>query len=166
MTDADAGATAPGDAHLGVDAAESAAAVITAAGFPRMPARVLMSLIAAPAGGYTAGEIGQRLGVSAAAVSGAVRYLQTIGVIHRVSRADQRLVRYEIISDAWYAAMATKSPVYDRLAVLIDDIGAAHDDDHAARERSTEMSEFFRFMSARMPQIIDEWETLRAERRL
>lgn len=153
-------------AHLAVDAAESAAAVITAVGFPRMPARVMMALIAAPAGGYTAGELGDRLGVSAAAVSGAVRYLQTVQVIRRVSRPDQRLVRYEIISDAWYGMMASNSPVYDRLAAFIDEIGAAHADDHAARERSDEMAEFFRFMSRRMPQLIDEWETLRAERRL
>lgn len=160
MTDADDGA------HLGVDAAESAAAVITAVGFPRMPARVMMALIAAPVGGYTAGELGERLGVSAAAVSGAVRYLQTLQVIRRVSRPDRRLVRYEIVADAWYGVMASNSPVYDRLAASIDEIGAAHADDHAARERAEEMAEFFRFMSRRMPQLIDEWETQRAERRM
>ncbi|UNK71334.1 helix-turn-helix domain-containing protein [Microbacterium sp. H1-D42] len=167
MTDADDAAPPAGDAtHLGVDAAEDAAAVITAVGFPRMPARVLMALIAAPAGGYTAAELGERLGVSAAAVSGAVRYLQTVHMIHRISRPDRRLVTYEIIGDAWYGAMSTNSPVYDRLAALIEDIGAAHEDDHAARARSEEMAEFFRFMSRRMPQLIDEWETLRAERLL
>lgn len=152
--------------HAGVDAAESAASVITAAGFPRMPGRVMMALIAAPAEGYTASELGDRLGVSAAAVSGAVRYLQTLHIIRRVSRPDQRLARYEIISDAWYGMMASNSPVYERLAGYIDDIGTAHADDHAARDRAAEMAEFFRFMAQRMPQLIDEWETLRAERQL
>ena len=154
------------DEHVGVDAAESAAAAITAVGFPRMPARVMMALIAAPSDGYTASEIGERLGVSAAAVSGAVRYLQTLHIIRKVSRPDQRLAHYEIISDAWYTMMASNSPVYDRLASYIDEIGDAHADDHAARERAAEMAEFFRFMARRMPQLIDEWETLRAERRL
>ena len=158
--------SSPDAAHLGVDAAESAAAAISAVGFPRMPARAMMALIAAPAGGYTAGELGERLGVSAAAVSGAVRYLQTLQVIRRISRPDQRLARYEIISDAWYGMMAGNAPLYDRLAALIDDIGAAHADEHAARERADEMAEFFRFMSRRMPQLIDEWETLRAEWRM
>ncbi len=52
--------------------------MMTAAGMPRMPARVMMALIAAPEGGYTASQLGERLGVSAAAVSGAVRYLQQL----------------------------------------------------------------------------------------
>ncbi|MFE6735138.1 GbsR/MarR family transcriptional regulator [Microbacterium sp. NPDC057650] len=152
--------------HLGVDAAESAAAVITAVGFPRMPARVMMALIAAPAGGYTAGELGERLGVSAAAVSGAVRYLQTVMVIRRISRPDQRLVRYEIIPDTWYGLMTNNSPIYESLATQIDAIGAAHAADHVAHDRAEEMAEFFRFMARRMPEIVDEWETVRAERRM
>lgn len=155
-----------GVTHAGVDAAESAAAAITAVGFPRMPARVMMALIAAPAEGYTAAELGDRLGVSAAAVSGAVRYLQTLHMIRKVSRPDQRLAHYEIINDTWYVMMSNNSPVYDRLAAYIDEIGAAHAEDHAARLRAEEMAEFFRFMGQRMPQLVDEWEMLRAERRL
>ena len=59
------------------DAAEQAAAMLTAAGMPRMPARVMMALVGSPDEGYSAAELAERLGVSAAAVSGAVRYLQT-----------------------------------------------------------------------------------------
>ncbi|REJ08395.1 MarR family transcriptional regulator [Microbacterium bovistercoris] len=152
--------------HVAVDAAEDAAAILTAVGFPRMPARVMMALIAAPAGGYTASELGERLGVSAAAVSGAVRYLQTVMVIRRVSRPDHRLARYEIIPDTWYGLMTNNAPTYERLATSIESIGAAHSADHAATERAEEMAEFFRFMARRMPELVDEWEMLRAERRL
>lgn len=151
--------------HVGVDAAERGAAIISAVGFPRMPARVMMALIAAPAGGYTAGELGERLGVSAAAVSGAVRYLQTIHVIRRVSRPDRRLVHYEIVSDTWYGVMTSNAPVYERLAAQIDEIGM-HAEDSVAGERAAEMAEFFRFMARRMPELLDEWETVRAGRRL
>ena len=144
---------------------ERAAALLTGAGFPRMPARVLMTLTAAETG-LTAAELAVRLDASAAAISGAVRYLQTVHVIRRITRPDHRLARYEIVSDAWYTVMAGNSPLYDRLVDLIDGIGAAHADDHAARERADEMAEFFRFMSRRMPQLVDEWETLRAGRRM
>ena len=150
----------------GVDAAETAAAMITAVGFPRMPGRVMMALIAAPAEGYTAAELADRLGVSPAAVSGAVRYLQTLHVVHRVSRADQRRDHYLIVEDTWYEMMTSNSSVYDRLAAHIDTIGAAHTDDPVARTRASEMAEFFRFMARRMPQLVDEWEAFRAERRL
>ncbi|MBS1673430.1 MAG: MarR family transcriptional regulator [Actinobacteria bacterium] len=152
--------------HLGVDAAEAAAALITAVGFPRMPGRVMMALIAAPAEGYTAAELADRLGVSPAAVSGAVRYLQTLHVVHRVSRADQRRDHYLIVEDTWYGMMTNNSPVYERLAAHIDTIGAEHTEDPVAHNRATEMAEFFRYMAHRMPELIDEWESYRAERRL
>ena len=38
--------------------------MMTAAGMPRMPARVMMALVAAPESGYTAAELADRLGVS------------------------------------------------------------------------------------------------------
>ncbi|RBO72391.1 MarR family transcriptional regulator, partial [Microbacterium sp. H6] len=46
------------DSHRGTESAEQAAAMMTAAGMPRMPARVMMALIAAPEGGYTAAQLG------------------------------------------------------------------------------------------------------------
>jgi len=155
----------PHPAHRGIDAAEAAAAMITAVGFPRMPGRVMMALIAAPAEGYTAAELADRLGVSAAAVSGAVRYLQTLHVVRRVSRPDHRRDHYVIVEDAWYEMMTDNRTIYDRLAGHIDAIGMEHVDDPLARSRATEMAEFFRFMARRMPELVDEWESLRAERR-
>ncbi len=152
------------DDHRGIEPAEQAAALMTSAGMPRMPARVLMALIAAPADGYTAAELGDRLGVSAAAVSGAVRYLQTLHMVHRMSRPGHRRDRYELAADVWYGAMTDNSPVYDRLADFIARIGDEQDADSAARVRADEMAAFFRFMSARMPQLVDEWEALRATR--
>ncbi|MFC6356389.1 hypothetical protein [Luethyella okanaganae] len=47
---------------------EQTAAVLTAAGFPRMPARALLCLMATERGGLEAQQIAERLGVSAAAV--------------------------------------------------------------------------------------------------
>ena len=46
----DSGAPSP-DSHRGMEPAEQAAAMMTAAGMPRMPARVMMALVAAPEGG-------------------------------------------------------------------------------------------------------------------
>ena len=136
--------------------------MMTTAGMPRMPARLLMALIAAPSDGYTAAELAERLGVSAAAVSGAVRYLQTLHMVHRLSRPGNRRDRYELARDVWYGAMTDNSPLYERLADFIERIGEEHDSDAAARARAAEMAAFFRFMSRRMPQLVDEWEALRA----
>lgn len=150
------------DGHRALATAEQAAAMLTAAGMPRMPARVMMALVAAPGGGSTAAELADRLGVSAAAISGAVQYLQTLRTVHRVSQPGSRRVRYELVEDAWYGALTGNAPLYNTLADFIDRIGDEHDGDPAARHRTAEMAAFFRFMSARMPQLLDEWEALRA----
>jgi DNA-binding transcriptional regulator GbsR (MarR family) len=127
-----------------------------------MPARVLMALIAAPSDGYTAAELADRLGVSPAAVSGAVRYLQALHMLHRRSRPGHRRDRYELAHDVWYGVMTSNSPLYARLADFIQRIGEEQDGDLAARARATDMAGFFRFMSTRMPRLVDEWEALRA----
>jgi len=143
--------------HRAIEAAEQAASVMSMAGMPRMPARVLMALVAAPAGGYTAADLRERLGVSAAAVSGAVRYLQTLHFIRRRSLPGHRRERYEMESDSWFGVMTANAPVYLRLADLIDAIGDEHDDPDAA-VHAVEMSSFLRFMARRMPELVEEWE--------
>ena len=47
--------------------------IFTDWGFPRMPSRVLITLMAADEEALTAAELAGRLGVSPAAISGAVR---------------------------------------------------------------------------------------------
>ena len=149
--------------YRGIEPAEKAAAMMTAAGMPRMPARVMMALIAAPAGGYTASQLGERLGVSAAAVSGAVRYLQQLHFVQRRSRPGERRDRYEFVHDPFTTSIAGNMPVYSRLSAYIDDIAAAHTDDQGAHDRAVELAEFFRFLSARMLQIVDDWHEQRRE---
>ncbi|MFT4135615.1 GbsR/MarR family transcriptional regulator [Microbacterium sp.] len=149
--------------HRALEPAEQAAAVMAAAGMPRMAARVMMALVAAPDGGYTAAQLGERLGVSAAAVSGAVRYLQQLHFIQRRSRPGDRRDRYELVHDTFYASVATNVPVYERMADYIDLIAVEHADDPRAHDRARELAGFFRFMAARMPQLIGEWQATRAE---
>ncbi|MDQ1577279.1 MAG: hypothetical protein QOH55_2429 [Microbacteriaceae bacterium] len=144
------------------DVVEQSAAVLTAAGFPKMPARVLMALMVSEEGGLTAQELAGHLGVSAAAISGAVRYLQTVGIVRRLARSGSRRDRYELPEDAWYTAVTSKSPIYGVLAGLAESaVGAINDPSSAARARIDEMARFYRFLDARLPELMEEWETLR-----
>ena len=147
--------------HRGIDAAEQAAAMMTTAGMPRMPARALMALIAAPAGGYTAAELADRLGGSAGAVSGAVRYLQDAHFIRRLPTPGHRRDRYDLVVDAFHSVMLGNIPVYVQMADYVDRIGAEATDDEVAAERASTMSGFLRFMARRMPELVAEWEELR-----
>jgi DNA-binding transcriptional regulator GbsR (MarR family) len=147
--------------HPGIRVAEQAAAMLAAAGMPRMPARVLMALVGSPDEGYTAAELADRLGVSAAAVSGAVRYLTSLQMIHRVFRPGDRVARYDIIEDGWQPMVVSNAPLYGRLADAIDAIA----DENAAAEhsvaRARDMAGFMRFLETRMPQLVEEWEALK-----
>lgn len=144
------------------DAREQSAAVLTGAGFPRMPARALMALMVSESGGLTARELAGELGVSAAAVSGAVRYLQTVGVVRRIAQHGSRRDRYELADDTWYAAALSKNPVYAALAVLARQVVAAIGDPaSSASVRAAESARFYHFLSERMPALLEEWQSLR-----
>ena len=142
---------------------EDMATAFTAWGFPRMPARVLMALMATPESSLTAAEIGDALRISPAAVSGAVRYLQHVGVIQRVGAPGSRRDRYLLPDDAWYTASMTKSDALVRFAATADDgVRALGGPDTTAGSRVAEMREFFRFVAAEMDGLLDRWHAHRA----
>lgn len=143
---------------------EHSAAVLTAAGFPKMPARVLMALTVTETPGLTAAELAARLEVSPAAISGAVRYLSTLGIIRRLSQTGSRRDRYELPSD-WYALMVRNSPVYGVLADQAEaGLAAVGDPASPATERLSDMAGFYRFIQVRLPELIAEWERVRTSR--
>ncbi|GAB3562321.1 MarR family transcriptional regulator [Arthrobacter alkaliphilus] len=154
------------DEHAVREAAEQSAAILTAAGMPKMPARVLMALTVAEDGGLTALELGDVLGVSAAAISGAVRYLQSLAIVRRVSRPGSRRDRYEVPPNAWLASFAQERPVYRALADLADSASnAIGDQTSTAALRLEEMASFYRFLDARLPGLMAEWEKDRDEQK-
>ncbi len=144
--------------YRATEAAERAASIMTAAGMPRMPARVMMALIAAPADGYTSADLCERLGVSPAAVSGAMRYLEQVNFIHRRTVRGERRERYLLLPQALYHSIVNNTPVYNRSAAALDEMAAGLDGDDVAQSRARDIAEFLRFLSRRMPQLVDEWE--------
>ena len=139
---------------------QRAASELTAQGFPRMPASVIMALTASEEGKATAAELATRLGVSAGAISGAIRYLSTIGMVRSSIVPGTRRHIYALPERPWYTASLTRPGLYAHIAALLrtelDRLPAG-----AARERIDEMAEFFAFIDARMPQLLDEWNESR-----
>ena len=87
---------------------EHLALVFTDWGFPRMPSRVLITLMAADEEALTAAELAERLEVSPAAISGAVRYLIHIGLLQRVPTPGSRRDRYRLPVDPWYESASLR----------------------------------------------------------
>jgi DNA-binding transcriptional regulator GbsR (MarR family) len=89
-------ATTPSDTARFVERFGSA---LTAAGMARLPGRVFACLLADRDGRMTAAELGVELGVSPASVSGAVRYLQQVHLIHREREPGTRRDVYVVADD-------------------------------------------------------------------
>lgn len=147
--------------HPGIEPAEQAAAMLAAAGMARMPARVMMALVGSPDEGYTAAELADRLGVSAAAVSGAVRYLVSMRLIQRLSRPGDRRDRYDLTDDAWSGMITSNAPLYAALAAHMDRIADENTEAPISVARARDIADFLRYLTGRMPQLVDEWRAQR-----
>lgn len=133
-------------------------------GFPRMAARVLFALMTAQEPGLTAPELAARLEVSAAAISGAVRYLGQIGFVVREPVAGSRLDRYRLRDHTWYAGTATAVQFYDLIISASDDVlSAVGGPQTTVGARVAEMRDFFSFVRDRVPGLLAEWQATRQD---
>ena len=148
----------------GADLARRAADELVVAGFPRLPAQVLMALTVEPAGRLAAAEIAERLAVSPAAVSGAVKYLGVIGMIRVGSVPGTRRHVYSLPPTPWYASTL----IEDRTAVLrtVLEDGVDEVPEGPGRERIEEMIAFFRFLREELPPLWERWRASRSDRPL
>ncbi|MCW3818868.1 MarR family transcriptional regulator [Micromonospora sp. DR5-3] len=133
-------------------------------GFPRMAARVLFSVMSADEP-LTAAQIGERLGVSAAAVSGAVRYLTQFGMLVREPVKGSRRDRYRMPDNPWYEATITKTGLYKNFIDIANGgVNALLGRDTPAGERVAEMRDFFLFVQGELDTMGERWRAWRAAR--
>ncbi|MGU3408474.1 GbsR/MarR family transcriptional regulator [Microbacterium sp. M1A1_1b] len=143
------------------DFVQRTASALTAAGFPRMPASVMMALMGADAEGLTADEIGARVGASPAAVSGAVRYLENVGLLRRRRRPGERRALHELTEHAWSAATGGRTDLYDHLLTLSAAELERLPEGSIVRERIAEMADFMEFARDALPRLLAEWRESR-----
>lgn len=132
-------------------------------GFPRMAARVLIMMMSADEYSFTAADIAERLEISPAAVSGAIRYLLQLELVVREVVPGSRRDRYRIPHDTWYQAAMVKGGLFGQLAKLsAEGAAAAGGPETPAGERLTEMSEFYVFLQEEVGGLLDKWRRHRA----
>jgi predicted transcriptional regulator len=134
-------------------------------GFPRMAARVLFVIMCAEEEALTAAQIAERLDISPAAVSGAVRYLIQIQMLRREPVPGSRRDRYRLPGDAWYEVSALKGTLLkvfsDVAAEGVDALGGPATGPGA---RVAQMRDYFEFVHNEMPSLLDRWEAIKASR--
>ncbi|HET8560383.1 MAG TPA: MarR family transcriptional regulator [Marmoricola sp.] len=133
---------------------------LTQMGFPRMPARVFAALLAAPEETLTARELSGRLGVSAAAISGAVRYLEQFRMVERTRVPGDRVDRFGVGVNFWEHAIRAEAAAFRPLVEMFD---AALDgiDFGAAKPRVQETRDFLSFYEAEVPRLLARWRATR-----
>jgi DNA-binding transcriptional regulator GbsR (MarR family) len=134
-------------------------------GFPRMPGRVLFALMTADEPGLTASELAERIEASPAAISGAVRYLNQIGLTTREAVPGSRRDVYRLRDDAWYQAAFAKVSFYNVIeTAAMDAITALGGEQTVSGARVAEMRDFFDFMRDEAEDMMKRWQDRRRER--
>ncbi|UED88439.1 MarR family transcriptional regulator [Streptomyces profundus] len=141
---------------------ERFAADLNAAGLQRMPSRVFACLLASEDGALSSAQLAQRLRISPAAVSGAVRYLSQVHLISRERLPGSRREQYRVDQDVWYRSLTNRDQMYRRweqtLQCGIDAVGPST----MAAERLAETSAFMAFLEEQMARLLDGWHAHRA----
>lgn len=137
---------------------ERMAALLADWGFPRMAGRVLLVLMAADEESLTAAELSDRLGVSPAAISGALRYLSQSHMVVREPVPGSRRDRYRLPDDMWYEVGLGKVPMFEILGGLADEaVQALGGPATRSGARMDRMRQFYQFMVDEMPVLLARW---------
>ncbi|MFF1693366.1 GbsR/MarR family transcriptional regulator [Streptomyces sp. NPDC058257] len=140
---------------------EQFAAQLVEAGMPRMPARIFAALLASDSGALTSAELGERLRVSPAAVSGAVRYLTQQHMVAREREPGSRRDLFRVHSNQWYEALANRDGVLKRWESALHDGVTSLGADTPAGRRMAETLAFFEFVEHEIAGMLERWRVHR-----
>ncbi|PRX44632.1 DNA-binding transcriptional regulator GbsR (MarR family) [Prauserella shujinwangii] len=142
---------------------EDLALTLTQLGLQRMAARVFAALTVIDSGRMTAAELAETLSVSPAAISGAVRYLEQVGLVAKEREPGERRDHFRIYDDFWFASYLKR----DRMIRMWRDATfqgvAAVGADTPAGRRLADMADFLDFMVKELPGLFDRWQRERDE---
>ena len=155
-------ATGPEDALFGYR--ERFSSVLVAAGIPPMPARVFVALLVADSGRLSAAELAEVLRVSPAAVSGDVRYLIQVGLVHKERVPGSRRDYYRMPDDVWSDLFKLRDQVMQRWAALTREGIELLGPGTPAGARLAEHATFFDFVSRELPEVLKRWDEYQAAR--
>lgn len=143
---------------------ERFAADLTEAGMQRMASRVFACLLASDEGALSSAELAERLQVSPAAVSGAVRYLSGLHMVSRERTPGSRRELYRVREDVWWETFTNRDALLSRWSATVRAGADVVGPDTPAGRRLAETSEFFVFLREELSGLMARWRELRAER--
>lgn len=138
------------------------ALALTDGGFPRMAALVFVALLASDSGRLTSTELSQQLRISAAGVSGAIRYLTQANLAVREREPGSRRDHYRVMDDVFYEVVSHRDQLFPRWVDALRDGIEALGPDSPAGHRLRETAAFFEFLQKELPMVLTRWREQRA----
>ena len=133
---------------------------LTSAGLARLPSRIFAAVLVDDDGRMTAAELGESLGVSPAAVSGAVKYLDGVGMVRRERERGSRRDVFVVDDLAWHQTLLQVDNIYGPMITALEH-GIADLGDDPARHRLVVSREFMKFLVDELHGINERWSARR-----
>jgi predicted transcriptional regulator len=128
------------------------------AGFPRTPARIFVALLTSDASRLSAAELGDLLQISAASVSGGVRYLLQVGLVSAEGEPGSRRLHYRMSTAIWQDVVRLRDRQFttwaEELRQGVDVLGPTS----PAGARLAETVRYFEFISREMSGLLARWQ--------
>nr|WP_192757170.1 MarR family transcriptional regulator [Actinopolymorpha pittospori] len=140
------------------------ALVLAQNGMQKATARVMTAFLFADQDSVTAPELGEQLGISSGAVSGAIKMLLTVGLIERVPAPTSRREHYRLRDGAWATLMSAQNGVVQAMFEVAEEGIQAAGQDSLAAMRLAEMRDFYSYMFSELPALIERWQVERRQR--
>ena len=141
------------------ETAEQLALVLSSHGLQRMTARVLAALLFTEQPTMTMGELGKQLRASNGAISGAVKMLTSVGLVEQVPAPASRRGHFRLRDDAWAIQYTNQNAVTTAVLTAAEAGIAATPDGSLPRQRLTQMRDFYAFLLAEIPELLDRWHS-------
>lgn len=136
---------------------------LTQAGLPRVPSLVFSALLVDDDGRMTSAELSDALELSPASISGAVRYLEQVGMVRRERERGSRRDVYVVDDDAWHGAMMRRDQMYAPMIAALNAGLTAVEADSRVHQRLLLTREFLVFVDQALSSLAEKWEKRRTE---
>ncbi|ABM11615.1 transcriptional regulator, TrmB [Mycolicibacterium vanbaalenii PYR-1] len=143
------------------DAAERLALVLAGHGLQRMTARVLAALLFSEQPSVTMAELADDLQASAGSISGALKTLTAVGLAERVPAPSSRRDHFRLRPDAWAMLYTGQNQTIAAFMDAADAGIAVTGRTSLARQRLVEMRDFYAFLMAEIPAVLERWHARR-----
>ena len=143
------------------EAAERLALTLTSSGMQRMTARVMCALLFADQDTVTAGELAEWLTISPGTVSTAIKSLTAVGLVERVPAPGSRREHFRFRDGAWAILMSSQNEVVKVMQEAANEGIDVVGEHSIAGHRLVEMRDFYTYLMAELPAVIDRWHASR-----